>query len=197
MNRLCKNVLLAALLLGTAAPVRAEFRPEVDYSARMIEAAQAGELGRGRTAQRERDEKITALGLDYKSVSFDELLLLSRLICVEAGSSWLDEHWKMAVGEVVLNRVASPEFPDTLQEVIAQPGQYHGPTEEYLDHISPDRASVYAALKLLSGERVLNNPAVVFQSNAILGGGVFLELRDERLGSTYLCYSSRMELYET
>ena len=42
----------------------------------------------------------------------------------EAGSAWLSMEWKMAVGEVLLNRVASPEFPDTLAGCAFQPGQY-------------------------------------------------------------------------
>ena len=57
--------------------------------------------------------------------------------------------------------------------------------------------SLEAAKRLLAGERVLSNPAVVFQSNGRQGSGVFLELKDLYLGSTYLCFSNRMELYET
>ena len=53
-----------------------------------------------------------------------------------------------------------------------------------------------AAARLLNGERVLCEPSVVFQANARIGSGVFRELRDSLLGSTYLCYSSRPELYE-
>lgn len=196
MRRSVSFLLCLGLLLALAAPAAGEYAPETDYMARMVDCAQRGDLERGREAQRCREEKIAALGLSYPGVDFDELLLLSRLIYAEAGSDWLDEHWKMAVGEVVLNRVASPEFPDTLREVVTQPGQYYGPTEWYLDWLYPDRASVVAAMKLLSGERVLNEPAVVFQANGTQGSGVFLELRDEYLGSTFLCYSYYMELYE-
>ena len=196
MKRLFVWVILSVFLFSFAAPAYADFFPEVDYSERMIAAAELGDVEAGRLFQKTREEKIAALGLDYASIEFDDLLLLSRLIYAEAGSNWLSEDWKMAVGEVVLNRVASPEFPDTIREVIVQPGQYHGPAEEYLNHLTPNRASICAALKLLNGERVLNDPAVVFQSNAILGSGVFLELQDQWLGSTYLCYPSHMELYQ-
>ena len=183
---------LLTLLTAAALPAAADYDPEVDYMERMIVAAQCGDTEAGREAQARRDEKIAALGIALPSVSYDELDLLSRLVYSEAGSGWLDEHWKMAVGEVVLNRMASPEFPDTMPEVIGQRGQY----SHAVNYVLPNYESVIAAKKLLEGQRVLENPAVVFQSNERLGSGVFLELKDEYLGSTYLCYSSHMELYE-
>lgn len=193
MKRCFACFVLVIWLLAAALPAAAEYDPEVDYMERMITAAQCGDTEAGEEAQARRDEKIAALELDLPGVDYGELSLLSRLIYSEAGSDWLDEHWKMAVGEVVLNRMASPEFPDTMREVIDQRGQY----SRAVNYVLPNYASVIAAKKLLEGERVLENPAVVFQSNARLGSGVFLELKDEYLGSTYLCYSSHMELYES
>ena len=191
MKRLTVYALFLTLLLSLALPVAAEYDPEVDYMARMIDAAQTGDMEAGKAAQACRDEKIAALEMEYRTVDFEELELLSRLIYAEAGSSWLDEHWKMAVGEVAINRVNSPEFPNTLQEVVYQPGQY----TRTIRYVHPNYASVVAAMKLLSGERVLENPAVVFQDNARQGSGVFLELKDDYLGSTYLCLSNHPELY--
>ena len=192
MKRLSALLVLLGLLLFTALPAKADYDPDVDYMERMISAAMSGDTAAGEAAQEYRDQKITDLGLDLPAVDYGELALLSRLIFAEAGSSWLDEHWKMAVGEVALNRVASPEFPDTLAAVVSQPGQY----SDAVVYLHPNRASVVAAQKLLEGERVLNNPAVVFQSCARQGSGVFLELKDSYYGSTYLCFSNRMELYE-
>ena len=191
------SVILLLTLLSEAFPVLGGSQAETDYAERMICAAMCGDCEAGRQAQRERDRKIAAQGRAERSVDFDELLLLSRLVFAEAGSCWLDAQWKMAVGEVALNRVASPEFPGTLREVVAQPGQYYVCAERYLGGLSPDRASVEAALRLLGGERVLNDPAVVFQANIVLGSGVALALYDEHLGATYFCYSSHMELYSS
>ena len=182
---------LALCLLLCALPARAAYDPEINYMSLMISAAQSGDTESGRLAQRLRDEKIDALGLDYRKVAYDDLSLLSRLIQSEAGSAWLGTRWKMAVGEVVLNRMASPEFPDTLSEVIFQPGQYTGAVNLSV----PSYDSVIAAQKLLEGERVLDNPAVVFPSNGRQGSGVYMELSDAYLGTTYFCLSSRMELY--
>ena len=191
---LCVSVLLAAAL---CAPAGAEFCPERDYMTAMCDAVMAGDYAAGSAAAAARAEKIAALAVDVPQIDFEELWLLSKIIHAEAGSAWLPMEWKMAVGEVVLNRMASPEFPDTMREVLEQPGQYYGRGSRYFERLLPSAASVEAARRLLEGERVLSEPGVVFQSNYRLGSGVYLELQDRYLGSTYLCWSSRPELYES
>ena len=192
MKRILAAVLLAALL---TLPAAADFDPETDYLAIMMEAAASGDLEAGQAAERKRTEKLAALELDYPEICFEELWLLSKIIYAEAGSVWLPMDWKMAVGEVVLNRMASPEFPDTMREVLEQPGQYYGKNSSYFDRLRPSPECVEAARRLLEGARVLGEPGVVFQSNYRLGSGVYLELYDKYLGSTYLCWSSHPELY--
>lgn len=202
MKQFFSRTILLWLLLCLWNPVFADtgetgeetdFSPEIDYMERMIDAVASGDDEAGREAQRCRDRKLAELSLAFPQVDYDMLSTLSRLIYAEAGSEWLDLEWKMAVGEVALNRTASPEFPDTIQEVAAQPGQYAAG----LLRMKPNRESIEAALRLLEGERVLNDPAVVFQANTPQGSGVFLRLWDSRCGATYLCYSHRMELYES
>lgn len=198
MKRIC--VWFCALVLaltGLAGTAGAVYDPDTDYMAAMSEAVTAGDYAAGAAAAAARAEKLADLDLDYVPVDFEELWLLSKIIYAEAGSNWLDMDWKMAVGEVVLNRMASPEFPDTMREVLEQPGQYYGRGSRYFESLKPSAASVEAARRLLEGERVLGEPGVVFQSNYRLGSGVFLELQDRLLGSTYLCWSSRPELYQT
>ncbi len=191
------KAVLAVLLLAVffSLPASADFEPDTDYMAIMIEAAVEGDMEKGLAAQQSRYEKIGSSGLELSHVNFYELFLLSKIIQAEAGSNWLDENWKMAVGEVVLNRVDSPEFPDSIEEVVYQPGQYYGRDSSFFNALTPSEESAKAAAKLLSGQRVLNEPSVVFQANFVLGSGVHLELEDSQLGSTYLCYSSHPELY--
>lgn len=184
-----------ALMLVLALPVSAAYDPETDYMAEMMAAAQTGDTAAGQAAETARAEKLAALSLNYSAVRFEELFLLSKIIYAEAGSAWLSMDWKMAVGEVALNRVASPEFPDTLRAVLEQPGQYYGKNSSYFNRLLPSAECVEAARRLLEGARVLGEPGVVFQSNYRLGSGVFREFRDEQLGSTYLCWSSHPELY--
>ena len=186
-------ILWAALLTATSAA--AEYSPKTDYMAEMLSAVCAGEYAAGSEAAQRRAEKIAQMGLDYPQVEFEELWLLSKIIYAEAGSVWLPMDWKMAVGEVVLNRIASPEFPGTMREVLEQPGQYYGRNNAYFDGLRPSPECAEAARRLLEGERVLCAPSVVFQSNYRLGSAVYLELKDTLLGSTYLCVSSHPELY--
>jgi len=105
----------------------------------------------------------------------------------------------MKVGEVLLNRVASPEFPDTIADCVYQknPIQYQKAFSSVFNITTNiDESSVRAAAELLNGKRLINDPSVVFQSNRKLGGGVYEKMCDDTLGVTYLCYSSYPELYE-
>lgn len=170
----------------------------LDYAAIMQSACITGDVEVGRDAATRRDAKIDKLGLDYPKVDFDELFLLSKIVTAEAGSYWLPWEWKLSVGEVVLNRVASPEFPDTVEEVIYQenPLQYYSRNDRYFRNLLPYETSVKAAWDLLNGERVLCDPSVVFQANYTQGSGIAVHYYDRLLGSTYFCYSSRPWLYE-
>ena len=56
------------------------------------------------------------------SLTEDEIYLLACLLYCEAGPNNYD--WEIAVANVVLNRLKSPHFPNTLSEVIYQPGQF-------------------------------------------------------------------------
>jgi len=184
-------IALTFLLSGYA---QATYDENVDYSAVMKQAAITGDYEAGVAAQQSRDEKIAALGLESKSYTFEDLMLLSKIIYAEAGSEWLSDEWKMCVGEVVLNRVASPEFPNTIKEVLEQPGQYYGSNSRYFNNLLPTERCVDCALRLLNGERLLE-PSVVFQANFTQGGGTHTAVYDKYLGWTYFCYSSNIELY--
>lgn len=185
-------MLLAAMM---AVPVYAGYDADNDYMADVIQAITEGDYDAAGAAMQDRDEKIYGEGLEAVHVDVDDLWLLSKIIYAEAGSSWLsDEHQRM-VGSVVLNRMASPEFPDTMREVLEQPGQYYGENSSYFDSLVPSERAVRNALYLLENGSIA--PAgVVFQANFVQGSGVYMEIEDEHLGSSYFCWSSRPELYE-
>lgn len=173
----------------------AGFSLGVDYSTQMKQCCVSGNVAAGREAETKRNRKIKALGLSYAEISFDDLYELSKIITAEAGSSWLPLEWKMMVGEVVLNRAASVEFPNTIYEVIHQRGQYSSANTSYFSNLKPFDDCVTAAMRLLSGERLINDGSVVFQSGERQGSGTYLELYDSYYGYTYLCYSNHPELY--
>ncbi len=182
------------LVLAISAPAYADYDPDIDYSALMIEAATHGDYETGSAAELARNEKIADLGIIVPEIKFDELMLISKIIYAEAGSVWLDDDWKMCVGEVVFNRVASPEFPNTIKEVLEQPGQYYGANSRYFNNLIPTERCVLAAMRLFNGERLME-PSVVFQANFRQGGGTHTAVYDSHLGWTYFCYSRNVSLY--
>ena len=169
-------------------PCCAIYDAEVDYMDLMIQCAAVGDWEMGQYAQFGRDAKIDAEGIDAKKISYEDLYLLGKIIYAEAGSSWLSDEWKMSVGEVVLNRVESPLFPSTVAEVIYQSGQYYGSDTQWFYEMDPDRRCILLALRLLEGERVLQNSEVLFQANFRQGSGVHTAMYDGVLGWTYFCF---------
>lgn len=68
---------------------------------------------------KEKDRKAKVV---HASFSIDDMCLLARLIQSEAGNQ--DFQTKLNVGSVVVNRIASNKYPDTMKEVIYQEGQF-------------------------------------------------------------------------
>ena len=165
------------------------------YLNEMTDAAAAGDIEAGRSAEEKRSAVIDASAVepDPGKISFDDLYLLSKVICYEAGSDWLTDEFRICVGEVIMNRVASPEYPDSIHDVIYQKGQYACVNSARFAGLVPTKECVDAALRLLCGERRMV-PSVVFQSND-LQGEPFTMYTDRRLGTTYFCLSENQELY--
>ena len=79
----------------------------------------------------------------------DDLFWLSRVIFAESGNQPLEG--KMAVGNVVLNRVANPIFPNTIHGVLAQKNQFSTYKAGRLANRVPNEGSVIAAKLVLDG----------------------------------------------
>lgn len=80
----------------------------------------------------------------------DDLYWLSRAIYAESGNQPMAG--RVAVGTVILNRVADPRFPDTIEGVIFAPGQF-SPVSNGTIYREPDAESVIAAQLCLDGAR--------------------------------------------
>ena len=180
------------VLLGLSTCARVKIVP--DYQALLVEAVTEGDAEAGRALAEERNARIARRELDEAPIAYDELELLSRLIFASAGERLYSEEYRLCVGEMVLNRVASPEFPDTLSEVVFQRGQFPCVDEPEFADLRPSRACAEAALRLLLGERRLA-PQVVYQSSWQIGPA-FVRFYDRRLGYTYFCESVYPELYD-
>ena len=87
----------------------------------------------------------------------DQVYWLSRIISAESqGECW---EGKIAVGNVVLNRVASPDFPNTIYGVIFDDrwgGQFE-PVRNGTVYDTPTQESIQAAIACLAGENTVGD----------------------------------------
>ncbi len=119
------------------------------YGSRTVEAVEYFQEKNGLAVDgRAGPETLAALGLPSGSYSpgedaSGELALLARLISAEArGEPYAGQ---VAVGAVVLNRVEHPSFPNTIAEVIYQPGAFSCLLDGQWDE--PVADSAYAAAR--------------------------------------------------
>lgn len=171
-----------------------EFDKNVDYSELMIVAACCGDISSGHEYERLRNLKKQYLNMN-DNLTFDDLYLLSKIVETEAGSSWLTEEHRQMVASVVVNRVKSPEFPNTLYEVVYQRGQYAAARTSRFENLIPSEKTVRSAMAILKDGSIAP-PNVVFQAEFVQGKGTYKKITDNILGTTYFCYSSNPSLYE-
>ena len=98
------------------------------------------------------DETVIPLAAEIEEDSY-EVKLLAALIQCEAGGECYEG--QVAVGAVVMNRVADPRFPETIAEVIYQPGQFtpvkHGKVDRVLASGNIYESCLEAAREAVSG----------------------------------------------
>ena len=89
-----------------------------------------------------------ALGIYMSQQESNNLYLLAKCIHAEArGESYVGQ---VAVGAVILNRVASPDFPDTIYGVIYQPWAFTAVHDGQIN-LEPEAAAYQAATDALNG----------------------------------------------
>ncbi|HAG08910.1 MAG TPA: cell wall hydrolase, partial [Desulfotomaculum sp.] len=101
------------------------------------------------------------------TISPEDFRLLAKIIYAEArGESFLGQ---VAVGAVVLNRVKSGLFPDTIPEVIWQNNSrtyQFSPVEDGTINLEPDETAYQAALEAIRGNDP-SNGAIFFYNPEI------------------------------
>ena len=108
----------------------------------------------------------------------DEVTLLAAIIEKEAGGSGYEG--MLAVGSVVMNRVRSSSYPNTIEGVIGQKGQFTGGIAGLSGIISrgPSSTAIRAAEAALAGEEIVGGK-VSFRSSStghsgtVIGDNVF------------------------
>lgn len=191
------------------------YDPKTDYMRAMQNALNDGSsyaLQVGAIYEKQRNLKIDSLNLTQKKTSYftdystaaqiksamqadtapkysaKDLDLLSRVIYAEVGCTWIPDWVQRMVGSVVLNRVKSSCYPNTIYDVVYQPGQY-SPTWDGSINKTPDARTIANAKYLLENGSIC--PANVTGQNSIItGGGVYTSYHDSVLGTTvYFCYT--------
>lgn len=86
----------------------------------------------------------------------EELQLLASIIFCEAGNQSFEG--QVAVGAVVLNRVSSAQFPDSMEEVIYQPGQFGPVSTGWLDRVRRTAGYTDSAMRAAKAAMGGENP---------------------------------------
>lgn len=132
-----------------AAEAEAQLRAQQEEAARAAAAAAQAEAEKAAEAAR-RQAILSANG-----ITEEDLYLLANIIYCEAGCE--PYIGKVAVGNVVMNRVKSNRQPNTIQGVVYAKGQFspvrNGSLERALRRSSADESCYQAALEALSGAK--------------------------------------------
>lgn len=133
-------------------------------------------------AETEADETETEpVPMEYTD---EDLYVLSHIIQCEAG--YCERAMMEGVGSVVLNRVADSRFPDTIYEVVNQPGQYSPVTDGIFTSAQPTELVMEVAIDLLEwGSKFPSE--VIYQANYPLGTGIYKTLSTS-YSTMYFCY---------
>ena len=126
-------------------------------------------------------ESTVVVSTSQRNYTDNDLYLLSHVINGEAGANWCTDNMRLYSGSVVLNRIKDSRFPDTIEEVIYQPGQYKCTWDGNFDKPVTE-GSMNAAVYLLEyGSQLPEN--VVFQSEFPQGQGIYTKEMN-----LYFCY---------
>lgn len=133
-------------------------------------------------AETEADETETEpVPMEYTD---EDLYVLSHIIQCEAG--YCERAMMEGVGSVVLNRVADSRFPNTIYEVVNQPGQYRPVTDGIFTSAQPTELVIEVAVDLLQwGSKFPSE--VIYQANYPLGTGIYKTLSTS-YSTMYFCY---------
>lgn len=99
------------------------------------------------------------------NISQSEIELLEKLVYREAGIE--SQAGQIAVANVVLNRVNSDLFPDTVTEVIYQKGQFQPVDNSDINNVKASDEVKASVQKALRGEKTVSDDTVYFYATWI------------------------------
>lgn len=122
---------------------------KIAYEAKLEEERRAAE-----EAERIAREKAEAEAAAAQQAAEKELL--ASLIFCEAGNQPYEG--QVAVGAVVMNRIKSSSYPDTMEEVIYQSGQFSPAMSGWLDRVRANQGYTEAAMQAAEDALAGSNP---------------------------------------
>ncbi len=151
----------------------AAFNAAIEEAARQEAAKKAAA-----SASSSSSSNVSSTQKSSYSAGADEVTLLAAIVEKEAGGSGYQG--MLAVASVVMNRVRSSSYPDTVEGVIGQKGQFTGGISGLSNIISrgPSSAAIRAAEAALAGEDIVDGK-VSFRSSStghsgtVIGDNVF------------------------
>lgn len=136
--------------------------------------------------------KSTALNTENATYSDEEVYLTAQLVHHEAHNQAYNG--KVAVAEVVLNRVQSSLFPDKVNDVIFQNGQFS--SLRRLKNINPTELELRIAYNVLNGSlRVLNDKNVMYFRNPKITSGISASTKKDWGNLEYATYIGEHAFY--
>lgn len=170
-----------------AAEEAARIEAEAQAKAAAAEAAQLEAEAQAKAAAEEaariaaeaQQAALAAQAAQTAAISAEELKLLANIIYCEAGSeSYVG---KVAVGNVIMNRVKSASQPNTITEVVYAKGQFspvrNGSLQRALSSDKADAACYQAAIEALAGAQPVGGKLFFRRNNGrsgqVIGHHVF------------------------
>ena len=165
-----------------AARIEAEAQAKAAEEAARLEAEAQAKAAAEEAARIEAEAQQAALAAQAAqtaAISAEELKLLANIIYCEAGSeSYIG---KVAVGNVIMNRVKSASQPNTITEVVYAKGQFspvrNGSLQRALSSDKADAACYQAAIEALAGAQPVGGKLFFRRNNGrsgqVIGHHVF------------------------
>ena len=175
--------LAAEAQANAAAEETARLEAEAQAKAAAEEAARIEAEAQAKAAEEAArlaaEAQQAALAAQTAAISTEELKLLANIIYCEAGSeSYVG---KVAVGNVIMNRVKSASQPNTITEVVYAKGQFspvrNGSLQRALSSDKADAACYQAAIEALAGAQPVGGKLFFRRNNGrsgqVIGHHVF------------------------
>ena len=160
-----------------AARIEAEAQAKAAEEAARLEAEAQAKAAAEEAARIEAEAQQAALAAQAAqtaAISAEELKLLANIIYCEAGSeSYVG---KVAVGNVIMNRVKSASQPNTITEVVYAKGQFspvrNGSLQRALSSDKADAACYQAAIEALAGAQPVGDKLFFRRNNGRSGQAI-------------------------